>query len=406
MLYNKYRPTEFNQVLDQPAAIVLQNLVNHPERVRVHSVMLTGTRGVGKTTLMRIFARGLNCTSAKHRPCGKCDSCQEANHPDIIEVDSAVTGNPSAIESLVERMALRPTYRSKVYIFDEAHMLTKKSMAILLKTVEEPSLRTYVGFLTTEPDKIDRALRSRCMWLQLKPLSKRSLARLLAKVSLAERFRISRQAIDLLVEYANGSARDALSLLETVRYMPEISTKALEQVVGQYIDTNDMLTAMVEIDIPKALNEINRLCSYHDAKAVLQSAVKQITKRMSDQVLAGRDARHYLLLLDVLNRNKRELPYEHRPQTLIEVTLFEYLHESGKMPPKTIILSDWKAFVYWLLKEDKKAAKQAAGLRFARLKRENIVVCRSVTEPPPKTKRILPYLRKYANRTDLELEIV
>ena len=119
MLYNEFRPDTFDDVVGQPCTEVLRNMVKDP----VHSILITGTRGVGKTTLARIFARALNCSGKGERPCHECKSCKTREHPDIIEVDSAVFGDPDAIEPLVQRMSLLPMYERKVVIFDEAHTI-------------------------------------------------------------------------------------------------------------------------------------------------------------------------------------------------------------------------------------------------------------------------------------------
>lgn len=406
LLYNDWRPKTFKEVIGQPAAVVLNNLANQKRKSKVHSILLTGTRGVGKTTLARLFARGMNCTSKVQRPCLECESCKRANHPDIREIDSAVFGSAEGVASLVEKMGLLPTYTYKIYIFDEAHMLSKKAMAILLKTVEEPGTRVFVLLLTTDPDKLDQALRSRCMWLQLKPIEKIKLMKLVATVCVAEEIKISKEAIALIADYAQGSAREALSLLEAVRHVPEVTQGLLSTLVGHKVETHDLINLLLAKDYAAAFVEANRLCDFNDAKQVLKSLAGQVAEIISKKAMEGQPVSNILPLLEMCQKAKRDSPYEQQPQLLLEVLIAEYMYLRNDIPAKAILISDWPAFVAWLEKKNRRLSERAKKLKFVRMKQDTIAVLKTVKGYPFDVKAIETVAKVYTKQRDLTLEVV
>src|SRR3990167_7821118 len=222
MYYNEYRPQTFDEVLGQPAAIALKNSASSEQPF--HTILLSGIRGVGKTTLARIYALAVNCSRDGDRPCYKCESCRQRVHPDIHEIDSSVHGNPTSILMLQQRMYTLPVFNYKVFIFDEAHTISAKGMATLLKILEEPSTNTISFLLTTEPDKIETALRSRCVWFKLQSVEKLDIMKVLAQIAKDKDIRVSRQALATIAAAASGSVRDALSILEMLAADEIVST--------------------------------------------------------------------------------------------------------------------------------------------------------------------------------------
>ncbi len=217
-LARKWRPRNFEQVLGQ--SHVVQALMNALDNQRVHHAFLfTGTRGVGKTTLARILSKALNCQQGiGSTPCGECDAClgiDEGRFVDLIEVDAASRTRVDDTRELLENVQYTPTLgRYKVYLIDEVHMLSGHSFNALLKTLEEPPEHVKFLLATTDPQKLPMTILSRCIQFNLKALDTGVIAAHLQKVLTDEKINHEPAATLILAHSANGSVRDALSLLD------------------------------------------------------------------------------------------------------------------------------------------------------------------------------------------------
>lgn len=222
VLARKWRPQDFQQMVGQ--AHVLRALMNALEgddgQQRLHHAYLfTGTRGVGKTTLARIFAKCLNCeTGVTAKPCGECRSCREiaeGRHVDLIEVDAASRTKVEDTRDLLDNVQYAPTRgRFKIYLIDEVHMLSGHSFNALLKTLEEPPPHVKFLFATTDPQKLPVTILSRCLQFNLKRMPVDMISGHLANVLEQENIPFSESALRLLARAADGSMRDALSLTD------------------------------------------------------------------------------------------------------------------------------------------------------------------------------------------------
>lgn len=218
VLARKWRPATFDQVVGQ--SHVLHALTNALSQQRLHHAYLfTGTRGVGKTSLARLFAKGLNCeTGVTAHPCGQCASCKEiaqGRFVDLIEVDAASRTKVDDTRELLDNVQYRPTRgRFKVYLIDEVHMLSRSSFNALLKTLEEPPEHVKFLLATTDPQKLPVTVLSRCLQFNLKSLSLDDISGQLDHVLSAEQVPFEASALTLLAKAANGSMRDALSLTD------------------------------------------------------------------------------------------------------------------------------------------------------------------------------------------------
>ena len=217
-LARKWRPKQFSEVVGQ--AHVLTALENALSQNRLHHAYLfSGTRGVGKTTIGRLFAKGLNCeTGITSNPCGKCATCveiDEGRSVDLLEIDAASRTKVEDTRELLDNVQYKPARnRFKVYLIDEVHMLSRHSFNALLKTLEEPP--EYVKFLlaTTDPQKLPVTILSRCLQFHLKPITVDTIQQQLVDILGHEKVEAEHQALALISHAADGSMRDALSLTD------------------------------------------------------------------------------------------------------------------------------------------------------------------------------------------------
>ena len=223
VLARKYRPQTFDDLKGQDALV--RTLSNAFEQNRVHhAFVLTGVRGVGKTTTARIIAKGLNCIGPDGqggptmKPCGVCDNCRaiaEDRHVDVLEMDAASHTGVDDVRELIENVRYRPVAgRYKVYIVDEVHMLSKNAFNALLKTLEEPPEHAKFIFATTEIRKVPITVLSRCQRFDLRRIDIALLVELFERVCRDEKVEAEPEALRLVARAADGSARDGLSILD------------------------------------------------------------------------------------------------------------------------------------------------------------------------------------------------
>lgn len=218
-LYRKYRSKNFDELVGQEA--IKQTLENSLKVQKIsHAYLFSGPRGTGKTSVARLFAKALNCEHGIGQICNECASCKainEGSHPDVIEIDAASNSGVDEVRELIEKVKYAPIQgKYKVYIIDEVHMMTNSAFNALLKTLEEPP--SYVVFIlcTTEPYKLLPTILSRCQRYEFKKITDAELKRLITHVLKEEGVSATNDAINLIVELANGGARDSLSILDQV----------------------------------------------------------------------------------------------------------------------------------------------------------------------------------------------
>lgn len=270
VLARKYRPQNFEDLLGQDALV--QTLTNAIQNNRLHhAYILTGIRGVGKTTTARLIARALNCTGKDGKggptihPCGECDNCKAiaaGRHMDVLELDAASHTSVDDVRELLDSVRYAPTNaRYKVYIIDEVHMLSKGAFNALLKTLEEPPAHVKFIFATTEIRKVPVTILSRCQRFDLQRLTIKTLVQLFTKILKNEKLPFEDEAIDIIAKAADGSARDGLSLLDQAIVLSngDIKTDVVKRMLG-LADRGQSLALfekLVQGDMPTVLSMIS-----------------------------------------------------------------------------------------------------------------------------------------------------
>ena len=338
----KYRPKTFRDVVGQEHVVkTLQNALRHKKISNAY--LFSGQRGVGKTTIARIFAKGLNCEKGiTPEPCGKCEICLEidsGNSLDVIEIDGASNRGIDQIRELRENVRFMPVKaRYKVIIIDEVHMLTNEAFNALLKTLEEPPENVVFIFATTEPRKIPETVLSRVQRFDFRPISESALINRLNFICKEERIQCEKDALKIIYEISEGSVRDAISLLEQAYIYGDgkIDSSTLKEVFGIledeiFINLFEYIAEEKPSDLLKllrdALNQGYSLFDFH------KGLVKAATSLM-EAILMG-----------------EENPYSHLKGKFSEIDIL-YIFKILKDMEQTLRLSNYPRplFEYELLK--------------------------------------------------------
>ena len=288
VLARKWRPGNFTEMVGQEH--VLRAIINALDEQRLHHAYLfTGTRGVGKTTVARIFAKSLNCeTGITSKPCGECAACKEiaeGRFVDLIEVDAASRTKVEDTRELLDNVQYAPTHgRFKVYLIDEVHMLSGHSFNALLKTLEEPPPHVKFLLATTDPQKLPVTILSRCLQFNLKRMPMPLIEEHLQYILKQEQIEFENQAIRLLAYGADGSMRDALSLLDqAIAYGGgKLDTQEVQAMLGTVSRDRilALLKALISNDAKQVMAEVSALAEmtpdYPSALADLLALLHQL----------------------------------------------------------------------------------------------------------------------------------
>jgi len=269
VLARKYRPQTFEDLIGQD--ILVQTLTNSIIQNRIaHAYLLTGVRGIGKTTTARLIGMSLNCSNRskeKCEPCGNCISCisiREDRNLDVIEMDAASKTGVDDIREIIDNVKYKPvSSKYKIFIIDEVHMLSKNAFNALLKTLEEPPPHVKFIFATTEVKKIPITIISRCQRFDLHRIAKENLISHLMNISIKENIKINHEALALIVRSADGSVRDGLSLLDQAiaNVKDEIKVDSIIKMLGLTDRGNifDLMDSIFNGNAVQALEIYNRI---------------------------------------------------------------------------------------------------------------------------------------------------
>ncbi len=345
-LYRKYRSQTFADLVGQDAASrALQGAITSG-RV-AHAYLFSGSRGTGKTSAARLLAKSLNCTGRSRdsaEPCNKCQSCLEVlagSALDLIEIDAASNRGIDEIRDLREKVNLAPALGPyKVYIIDEAHMLTEPAFNALLKTLEEPPAHVVFVLCTTDAQKIPLTVIGRCQQFVFRRHSEEQIVSRLSHIASAEGVRIEPQAMELIARTAQGSMRDAVGLLDQLVPLAvgPISLDAARSLLG--IADPRVLEALLDHvlagEASEALAELNRI---YAAGAELRQVVRGLMEGCRDRLVAALSrhdqatARRLSDVLDALLHLDGEVRRHAEPRFLVEATLARLAVESEAVVP-------------------------------------------------------------------------
>ncbi|MCC5855461.1 MAG: DNA polymerase III subunit gamma/tau [Idiomarina sp.] len=353
VLARQWRPRTFADVVGQQHVLeALSNALRH-QRLH-HAYLLSGTRGVGKTTIARILSRSLNCvTGITPEPCGTCEACtqiDEGRFVDLLEIDAASRTKVEDTREILENVQYRPTSgRYKVYLIDEVHMLSRHSFNALLKTLEEPPPHAIFLLATTDPDKLPVTVLSRCLQFNLRALTREEIAGQLTKILTAEQIPFEPPALELLARAARGSMRDALSLTDQAIAQGDqaVGESSVARMLGS-LDPRDnmaLLSYLVKGDTSRTLAHLrglpDRMTDISDVLSELQNllhqiALAQVAPDYTDSALVAHQESFKALAeaiapeqvqvwYRIVLEGRRELPYVTDAFAGVEMTLLRLL---------------------------------------------------------------------------------
>ncbi len=290
VLARRWRPRRFSELVGQDVvARTLRNAV--AQGMLSHAYLLTGIRGVGKTTIARLLAMAVNCTGEAQdgEPCNHCEACQDIAHGnslDVHEMDAASHTSVDDVRDILETLRYPPSIRRwRVFIIDEAHMLSRSAFNALLKTLEEPPPRVMFILATTDIERLPITVRSRCQRFDLRRLSVAEITRQLTRVFAEEGIMAETAAIEILARLADGSMRDALSLAERMRAFSQETIRAedVREALG-LIDTEiprRLTDAIIQGDAARALHEIRQATEHGHLPSALLNELASLWHKLA-----------------------------------------------------------------------------------------------------------------------------
>ncbi|MBR6439811.1 MAG: DNA polymerase III subunit gamma/tau [Aeriscardovia sp.] len=309
-LYGKYRPETFSEVIGQD--LITSALSNAIDNSRIsHAYLFSGPRGCGKTSCARILARCLNCAEGPtSHPCGKCESCRElgrngSGSMDVMEIDAASHNSVDDARNLREQVQFSPVRdRYKVFILDEAHMISTQGFNALLKVVEEPPKNTIFIFATTAPEKVIPTIRSRTVHYSFRLVGPDVMKPYLAQICQKEGVEVDGEILDMVVRQGGGSVRDSLSVLEELingREGDKLDPKRCREILGLIPSdlVSEYLEAILSGQSAKAY-ELGGKIGTFEPSMLLEAVLEEVRKRLVEGFSKGEDVSKLLFISEAV----------------------------------------------------------------------------------------------------------
>ena len=359
-LYRKYRPTTFDEVVGQEH--ITQTLKHQVESGAVsHAYLFTGSRGTGKTSTAKIFAKAVNCPqSINGNPCFNCDVCRAIDDPsnvDVLEIDAASNNRVDEIRDIREKVKFLPVNgKYKVYIIDEVHMLTDQAFNALLKTLEEPPAHIIFILATTEVHKLPATILSRCMRFDFRLVAVDTLVELVRNIFNKEGIKYEEEALKLIAIAGEGSCRDTISVADSVSAFAQgnVTVQATQKVLGTS-ETKDyvkLFDAIASQNIGEALEVLQesydngknmivfaKNCTLHARNLLVMKNCEQSTEMVSlsqsvknelkaqAEKISNNNLMEYMKIFSSI---EAEMKYALSPKTLIETAIITAISEVGE----------------------------------------------------------------------------
>lgn len=332
-LYRKYRPFNFKNLVGQDN--IKNALVNAIKSGKqAHAYLFSGPRGTGKTTTARLLAKAFNCIDLQdnYEPCNECEICTAINDGsliDLIEIDAASNRGIDEIRDLKEKINFSPSRaRSKVYIIDEVHMLTKEAFNALLKTLEEPPSYVYFILATTEIHKVPETIISRCQRFDFKRIDERALMARLSYIAQMENIEAEDKAIEAVSRHVEGSLRDAIQLLEQFTIDNKLNFAHVQDILGisDFETLDKLFEGIVGNDIAVCLACVQDIHSQgYDLNQFCHEFINLLRKKLLEAVSADEQelVSKYLTIINAFQKAKERLKTYTIPQLPLEIAVIE-----------------------------------------------------------------------------------
>lgn len=305
-LYTKYRPKKFYDVYGQKyISEILTNQIKNKKFT--HAYLFSGTRGTGKTTCARIFAKAINClNNSDGNPCYECSMCNQknSNFLNVVELDAASNNSVDQIKNIIEELKyLNFSGGYKIYILDEVHMLSMSAFNALLKTLEEPPEKIIFILSTTEIKKIPQTVISRCQKFEFKNIEIEDISRRLKYITDNEKIIIDEESLELISYMGNGSMRDSISILERVLlYTENVSIENVREILG--ITSNESILKLLEFVFKKDLNSsLKFIYEIFDMGLDVKNFINNFRNILRDLIFLKIDSKNLDLLVEKNRRN-------------------------------------------------------------------------------------------------------